>query len=81
MFTDQWSIPYKKEESLGKCLVASTRLAEEGKKMSKLDLSVILMNTGIGLQWFYLLCKIVQFQFWWNTFLIRTGRRHNGRTI
>ena len=30
VFTDQWSIPYKKEESLGKCLIASTRLAEEG---------------------------------------------------
>ncbi|CAH1774066.1 unnamed protein product [Owenia fusiformis] len=30
VFTDQWSIPYKKEESLGKCLVASTRLAAEG---------------------------------------------------
>lgn len=31
VFTDQWSIPYKKEESLGKCLIASTRLAEEGR--------------------------------------------------
>lgn len=30
VFTDQWSIPYKKEESLGKCLVAATRLASEG---------------------------------------------------
>ncbi|CAM1321691.1 USP24 (predicted) [Pycnogonum litorale] len=30
VFTDQWSIPYKKDESLGKCLVSATRLAEEG---------------------------------------------------
>ncbi len=29
VFTDQWSIPYKKEESLGKCLIASARFAEE----------------------------------------------------
>ncbi|XP_070563005.1 ubiquitin carboxyl-terminal hydrolase 24-like isoform X2 [Ptychodera flava] len=30
VFTEQWSIPYKKEESLGKCLLGATRLAEEG---------------------------------------------------
>ena len=30
VFQDNWSIPYKREESLGKCLVAATRLAEEG---------------------------------------------------
>lgn len=30
VFTDTWSIPYKREESLGKCLVAAARLAEEG---------------------------------------------------
>ncbi|ELT87806.1 hypothetical protein CAPTEDRAFT_215537 [Capitella teleta] len=30
VFTNSWSIPYKKEESLGKCLVAATRLAAEG---------------------------------------------------
>ncbi|CAL4091223.1 unnamed protein product, partial [Meganyctiphanes norvegica] len=30
VFTDTWSIPYKRGESLGKCLVAATRLAEEG---------------------------------------------------
>ncbi|XP_071800380.1 ubiquitin carboxyl-terminal hydrolase 24-like isoform X2 [Asterias amurensis] len=29
VFTDQWSIPYKKEESLGKCLIAAARFAEE----------------------------------------------------
>lgn len=28
VFAEQWSIPYKKEESLGKCLLAATRLAE-----------------------------------------------------
>ena len=30
VFQDNWSIPYKREESLGKCLVAATKLAEEG---------------------------------------------------
>ena len=30
VFTESWSIPYKKEESLGKCLIAATRLAVEG---------------------------------------------------
>ena len=31
VFTDSWSIPYKKEESLGVCLIAATRLANESK--------------------------------------------------
>lgn len=30
VFTESWSIPYKKEESLGKCLLAATRLAADG---------------------------------------------------
>uniref|UniRef100_G3TRF4 Ubiquitin specific peptidase 24 n=1 Tax=Loxodonta africana TaxID=9785 RepID=G3TRF4_LOXAF len=30
VLTDQWSIPYKREESLGKCLLASTYLARLG---------------------------------------------------
>ncbi|KAJ3599696.1 hypothetical protein NHX12_033652, partial [Muraenolepis orangiensis] len=30
VFTDHWSIPYKREESLGKCLVAATCLARHG---------------------------------------------------
>ena len=30
VFQDNWSIPYKREESLGKCLIAATRLAGEG---------------------------------------------------
>ncbi|KAI9556016.1 hypothetical protein GHT06_018579 [Daphnia sinensis] len=30
VFTDQWSIPYKKDESLHKCLAAATKLIEEG---------------------------------------------------
>ena len=30
VFADHWSIPYKKEESLGKCLVAAARLATAG---------------------------------------------------
>lgn len=33
VFTDHWSIPYKREESLGKCLIASTCLARHGKTM------------------------------------------------
>lgn len=31
VFTDTWSIPYKRDESLGKCLIAAAKLAEEGK--------------------------------------------------
>jgi len=34
VFTDHWSIPYKREESLGKCLIASTCLARHGKCVS-----------------------------------------------
>jgi ubiquitin carboxyl-terminal hydrolase 9/24 len=30
VFLDNWSIPYKREESLGRCLEAATRLAQEG---------------------------------------------------
>ncbi|XP_013776681.1 ubiquitin carboxyl-terminal hydrolase 24-like [Limulus polyphemus] len=30
VFTDHWSIPYKKEESLGKCLISATHLSREG---------------------------------------------------
>ncbi|XP_071010442.1 ubiquitin carboxyl-terminal hydrolase 24-like isoform X4 [Oncorhynchus clarkii lewisi] len=30
VFTDHWSIPYKREESLGRCLVAATCLAKHG---------------------------------------------------
>ena len=30
VFTESWSIPYKREESLGKCLMAATRQAQEG---------------------------------------------------
>ena len=30
VFAEHWSIPYKKEESLGKCLIAAARLAEAG---------------------------------------------------
>jgi len=34
VFTDHWSIPYKREESLGKCLIAATCLARLGKTPS-----------------------------------------------
>lgn len=37
VFTDHWSIPYKREESLGKCLIASTCLARHGKNMPTMD--------------------------------------------
>ncbi|XP_064607447.1 ubiquitin carboxyl-terminal hydrolase 24-like isoform X2 [Liolophura sinensis] len=30
VFTEHWSIPYKREESLGKCLLSATRLADAG---------------------------------------------------
>ena len=30
VFTEEWSIPYKKDESLAICLVAATKLAKEG---------------------------------------------------
>ncbi|KAK8401660.1 hypothetical protein O3P69_001054 [Scylla paramamosain] len=30
VFIDAWSIPYKRDESLGKCLISAARLAEEG---------------------------------------------------
>lgn len=30
VFVDNWSIPYKREESLGKCLLSAARFAQEG---------------------------------------------------
>ena len=30
VFQDNWSIPYKKDESLGKCLIAAEKLARDG---------------------------------------------------
>ena len=35
---DQWSIPYKREESLGRCLLAATRLAKEGELHDRQEL-------------------------------------------
>lgn len=32
VFIDNWSIPYKREESLGKCLLSSARFAQEGER-------------------------------------------------
>lgn len=37
VFTDTWSIPYKRDESLGKCLISAAKLAEEGKKIITLQ--------------------------------------------
>lgn len=31
VFVESWSIPYKREESLGKCLLSSIRFAQEGE--------------------------------------------------
>lgn len=42
VFTDHWSIPYKREESLGKCLIASTCLARHGKTMFVWDEFIFL---------------------------------------
>ena len=33
VFVESWSIPYKREESLAKCLTAATRLAHEGSNI------------------------------------------------
>lgn len=30
VFSDSWNIPYKKNEALGQCIIAATRLAKEG---------------------------------------------------
>ena len=43
VFTESWSIPYKKDESLGKCLSAATRLAEVGKEYSLIDCKTNLL--------------------------------------
>ncbi|PIK60872.1 putative ubiquitin carboxyl-terminal hydrolase 24 [Apostichopus japonicus] len=45
VFTDQWSIPYKKEESLGKCLIAAIKMAQNGKHKT-----LIMCRTSID-QW------------------------------
>ena len=41
VFTEMWNIPYKREESLGRCLIAATRLAEAGMTKSKQN-SIVL---------------------------------------
>lgn len=41
VFTDTWSIPYKRDESLGKCLISAAKLAEEGKKIVLQHLIII----------------------------------------
>lgn len=53
VFTDHWSIPYKREESLGKCLIASTCLARHGKNVLAMDAVFIVcvcvvLETYIG---------------------------------
>ena len=48
VFTESWSIPYKKEESLGKCLLAATRLAQEGRSgaQTKLIMTHFIIEDG-----------------------------------
>ena len=38
VFTESWSIPYKEEESLGKCLLSATLLANESESSIVCDL-------------------------------------------
>lgn len=53
VFTDHWSIPYKREESLGKCLIASTCLARHGKNMLTMDEVFICVCVCVVLEtWF-----------------------------
>ena len=33
VFTDNWSIPYKREEALGRLLISSTALIKEGESV------------------------------------------------
>ena len=35
IFTENWSIPYKRDESLGKCLLGAYKLAHKGKRDSR----------------------------------------------
>ena len=44
VFTDQWSIPYKKDESLHKCLVAATKLIEEGMVSCVYFVKIFMFN-------------------------------------
>ena len=52
---DNWSIPYKREESLGRCLVAATKLAAEGlleqvvQHLSKVNKKQLFLGGGLYL--------------------------------
>lgn len=48
VFTDHWSIPYKREESLGKCLIASSCLARHGKNGRGSYCSCVVLEMYIG---------------------------------
>lgn len=48
VFTDHWSIPYKREESLGKCLIASTCLARHGKTMFVWDENLCFERSALN---------------------------------
>jgi hypothetical protein len=41
VFQDNWSIPYKREEALGRCLKAAAKLAEESEFVYNKSFQVI----------------------------------------
>lgn len=60
VFTDHWSIPYKREESLGKCLIASTCLARHGKNQARnTDVSICLIVWVSCLVWIPLIHVLI----------------------
>ncbi len=44
VFQDNWSIPYKKDESLGRCLLAATKLAKEGENVTRWTLNLTVAD-------------------------------------
>lgn len=62
VLTDHWSIPYKREESLGKCLIASTYLARLGKFSSahvKIICSKDFIDSMVGSYVFHINLAVV----------------------
>lgn len=48
VFTDHWSIPYKREESLGKCLIASSCLARHGKTACVEVMKMLFLRSAVN---------------------------------
>ena len=44
--TDQWSIPYKRDESLAICMIATTRMVIEGRKQN-LSIAAPPLNSSL----------------------------------